>query len=278
MRMLAASVDGPQRDCLLSSYDALAPRFERHRALPDDVAIAIRTTILGVLEQSPRPRLLDLGAGTGRVGRAFVDARDDYVGIDLSLGMLREFRHRAGQDGGPMPWLAQADGQRLPFREATFDAVMLIQVFGGMPDWRRLVDETRRVLRSTGALIMGRSTAPADGVDAQMKQQLASVLGAMGHAADPNPREDVQRWLSSAAQDSTSTVAAAWNAERSPHGFLDRHRTGARFSALPAPVKDEALRKLGAWAAERFGSLDRAVTERHAFELQVFRFGPEVGR
>ena len=43
-----------------------------------------------------RARLLDLGAGTGRIGRPFVAAGDDYVGVDLSLGMLREFARRAG--------------------------------------------------------------------------------------------------------------------------------------------------------------------------------------
>ena len=41
-----------------------------------------------------RPRLLDLGAGTGRIGWPFVAAGDDYVGVDLSLGMLREFVRR----------------------------------------------------------------------------------------------------------------------------------------------------------------------------------------
>src|ERR1043166_2787883 len=147
----------------MSAYDAAAASFDRHRTLPDGAAKAIRAAILDAIDASPRPRLLDLGAGTGRIGWPFVAAGDDYVGADFSFGMLRAFMQRAARDNGRdnAPRLVQADGALLPFRDATFDAVMLIQVFGAMPGWRRLVGEARRVSR--GALGIGRGGAPAGG-------------------------------------------------------------------------------------------------------------------
>jgi SAM-dependent methyltransferase len=161
----------------------------------------------------------------------------------------------------------------LPFRDAAFDAVMLIQLFGGMRGWRQLLEEARRVLRPAGALVLGRSVVPPDGVDAQMKRRLARVLDGMGVQADgAGVREDVQRWLEANARGGTCAVAATWSAERTARGFLERHRTGARFSTLPPPVKQTALRKLSAWASEAYGSLDAAFCEPHAFELRVFRF------
>jgi predicted TPR repeat methyltransferase len=51
---------------------------------------AVRAAVLAALA-TPAPRLLELGAGTGRFGRPFVAAGDAYVGIDLSFGMLQEF-------------------------------------------------------------------------------------------------------------------------------------------------------------------------------------------
>jgi len=262
----------------MSAYDDLAPSFDRDRAFPNGVAETIRAAILAAIS-ADRPGLLDLGAGTGRIGWPFVAAGDDYVGVDLSLGMLREFMRRMGQRNGHAPRLVQADGEHLPFPDATFDAVMLMQVFGGMRGWRRLLAEARRVLRASGVLVIGRSVAPADGVDARMKQHLASLLDQMGVQVDQtNARDDVQRWLESNASGGKRMVAAAWNAERTAHGFLDRHRTGARFSALPAPVKDEALRMLAAWAAERLGPLDTVFSERHEFELRVFKFQEGTGR
>jgi SAM-dependent methyltransferase len=248
-----------------SAYDAAAPTFERHRGLPADVAEAIRAAILRAIG-TPSPRLLDLGAGTGRIGRPFVEAGDDYVGADLSFGMLRDFRRRCRAR------LVQADGERLPFADATFDAVMLIQVFGGTRGWRRVLLEARRVLRAAGALVVGRTVLPPDGVDARMKTRVATILDEMGVQRDAvNPRDDAVRLLEKAAS-GVQINAAAWNSERTPRGFIERHRTGARFSALPEPVKDEALRRLGAWAAATFGSLDAVSDERHAFELRVFRF------
>lgn len=262
---------------LTSAYDAAAPQFDRHRALPDGVTDAIRAAVLGVVEALPRPRLLDLGAGSGRIGARFVAAGDDYVGVDLSFGMLRTFTQRAGPGAGSAPCLVRSDARRLPFRDAAFDVVLLIQVFGGMSEWREVLAESRRVLRPAGALMTGRTVAPAQGVDAQMKQQLASLLDDMkAPRHGNNARDDVQRALAAAARNRTRVVAAAWSAERTPRGFLDRHRGGARFSALPQPTREEALRRLSAWAARTYGSLDTVFAERHMFELHVYRFDEVV--
>lgn len=253
----------------MSAFDSVAPTFDRHRALPDGAPEAIRAAVLNAVEGAS-PRLLDLGAGTGRIGIPFVAAGDDYVGVDLSFGMLCAFAQRGGSDRAPR--LVQADGEHLPFRDATFDAVMLIQVFGGMRGWRRLLVEARRVLRGAGVLVLGRTLAPPDGLDARMKQRLALLLDEIGAPADrTNTRQDAQGWLEQEAH-GARLVAATWTAKRTPRGFIERHRTGARFSALPAPVKEEALRRLAAWAKTAFGSLDATSTEPHGFELQLFRF------
>jgi SAM-dependent methyltransferase len=253
-------------------YDVAAPGFERHRALPGHVPDAIRATALGAVNAASRPRLLDLGAGTGRIGAAFVQAGDDYVGVDLSLGMLREFRRRAVA-AGAAPRLAQADGVRLPFRDGAFDAVLTIQVMGALDDWRPLVAEARRVLRPEGALVVGRGVMPPDGVDERMKRRLAALLrGTEAAAYHRDAHGKVLRALADEALDETRVVAATWQAERTPRAFLARQPTGARFSALPQAVKAEALRRLGEWAAAEFGSLDAAFIEPHAFELRVFRF------
>jgi SAM-dependent methyltransferase len=271
-----------------SGFDAAAAQFDHHRALPDGVPQAIRTAILGAL--APSPRLLDLGAGTGRIGHAFVGAGDDYVGVDLSLAMLRAFAARA-----QAPALAQADGEHLPFADAAFDAVLMIQVFGGMRGWRAVLGEARRVLRRDGALILGRTIAPADGLDARLRERLALILAELRDRSPHersdmrdtgsrislrssglrpsearNTREEAAQWLATQAPHETR-VAVTWTAERSARAFLERHRTGARFAALPRATQDEALARLADWAAATFGSLDAAAREQHQFELQIFQ-------
>jgi ubiquinone/menaquinone biosynthesis C-methylase UbiE len=261
----------------LSSFDAVAPSFDQHRAFPDGAADTIRAAMLGALASldsdasNTRPSLLDLGAGSGRIGWPFVAAGDEYVGVDLSGGMLRVFADRCV--GGRRAVLVQADGCALPFPAATFDAVLLVAVFGDLPDWRRLVDEARRVLRAHGSVILGRRVIPDDGIDERMKQQLDTLLPErMTRNRRRNGREEAAQYLAATASATTELVAASWHTKRSPRGFLDRHASGVRFSRLPLAVRNDALSALARWAEAKFGSLDAKIAETHRFEIQLFRF------
>jgi ubiquinone/menaquinone biosynthesis C-methylase UbiE len=250
----------------MSAYDVMAADFDRRRPLPDGVAEAVRGTILRSGVPLP-PRLLDLGAGTGRIGWPFVAAGDDYTGVDLSFGMLRVFAERC-----PAVRLARADGTHLPFPDAAFDAILLIQVLNRAEGWRKLLSETIRVLRPGGIVVAGRTVAPEDGVDAQMKDRLAAILDAMDvHPYRGKFREDAMGWLTRTLPEPEIVVAASWIADRTPRGFLERHAGGARFSVLPEQVKQEAMHRLDVWATERFGSLDTVCHENFRLELIVHR-------
>lgn len=258
---------------LMSAFDRVAPSFDKYRRLPRGVPEAIRSAVFDATKvASSHPRLLDIGCGTGRIGWPFVVAGDDYIGVDLSAGMLSEFADRANPDGGS-PRLVMADGRQLPFADAVFDLVLLIHVFGGLGDWRRLGGEARRVLRLSGSLILGRIAPPTDGIDARMKRRLDSILETLGAKLDKaNTRSEVEGTLAAEATAASRVIGATWTCERTPRGFIERHRNGARFSALPAPIKEDALRELASWATATFGSLDATFTESHLFELQIFKF------
>lgn len=234
----------------------------------------MRAAVLGALGHVERPRLLDLGAGSGRIGFSFVAAGDDYVAVDLSARMLRVFAEK--NTGGHRAQLIQADGRALPFAAAGFDAVLMIAVFGDVPDWRPLVAEARRVLRPGGVVAIGRTATPEDGLDERLKQQLDLLLAErMPYTPRKNGRKNAAAHLATTATAATSLVAASWPVERSTRQFLERHADGARFSRLPLHVREEALAELAAWAERQFGSLDAAFTEAHRFEMQLFRFGEE---
>ena len=252
---------------LTSNFDLAAATFERDRALPRGVPEAIRRAIWASTPTRSPARVLDLGAGTGRIGTAFDDASDSYVGGDDSLAMLREFRADSREAR-----LVQGRGQQLPLRAGAFDVVLLMQVLSGADDWRGLVGEACRVLAPAGTIVVGHTNGPSTGVDAQMRQRLAAILEEMGVAAHQprRARRESLGWLESSAARRMHVVAASWNAEPTPRAFLARHRTGARFSALPPEAQETALRKLSAWAQDTFGSLDTATTEEYRFELDLF--------
>jgi ubiquinone/menaquinone biosynthesis C-methylase UbiE len=255
-----------------SAYDSGAASFERQRALPGEVAQSVRAAVLRAVAHVETPRLLDLGAGSGRIGWSFVAAGDDYVAVDLSARMLQVFAEK--DTGGHQARLVQADGRALPFTEASFDAVMLVAVFGDVPDWRPLVAEARRVLRAGGVIVIGRTATPDDGIDERLKQRLDRLLAErMPYAPRKNGRRNAAQHLAETATVTTDLAPASWSVERSARQFLERHARGARFSRLPLSVREEALAELAEWAKGKFGSLDATFTETHRFEMQLFRFG-----
>ncbi len=251
------------------AFDATATSFERHRALPSQVPEAIRSAIWAAASVPTPAHVLDIGAGTGRIGRAFVDAGDFYAGVDTSLSMLREF------PSGPNPrLLAQADGRQLPFRDGAFDVILLMQVLSGASDSRSILEEARRVLRPGGSVVVGHTVSPETGIDAQMKNQLATILEEM-QVAWHRPRESRRQalaWLESSAKRHVHSVAAEWSVNTTAQEFLERHRTGARFAALAVEVQERALGKLHAWAREKFGAADVHFQEKRTFELDIFEF------
>jgi ubiquinone/menaquinone biosynthesis C-methylase UbiE len=258
----------------MSVYDIVAPSFDRYRGMPEFALEAVRTETLSAVAPLTQPRILDLGAGTGRIGLPFVAAGDDYVGVDLSLGMLRRFAERAEFRVCNLLRLVQADGQHLPFRHATFDAVMLIQIFGGLHGWRQVLAEVKRVLRPRGLVLVGHTTRPPAGIDAQLKGKLSSILDGLGiKSHQRNVRDEVMHALSAVSETDIRVVAAEWDAEPTPSRFINRHQKGALFSELPPLIKEQALYQLGEWAMKKFGSLDVDSHERHSFELRIFRFG-----
>lgn len=254
---------------MTSSFDATAPTFELHRALPEQVPGAIRTAIWSAAGLSGPARVLDIGAGTGRIGRAFVAAGDAYCGIDASLAMLQEFSLTSDNCT-----LMHADARHLPFTDGCFDAVLLMQVLSGADDWREIVTEARRVVRTGGCIAVGRSVSPESAIDSQLKRHLKRILEElqMGSFRQEQSRREALDWLSAAAADHAHRVAATWNVNVTPGAFLERHRTGARFAALLTDIQDRAINRLRGWAEKQYGSVDAEFRETRTFEVDVFKF------
>lgn len=97
--------------------------------------------------------ILEIAAGTGVLTRALAEGLTDRVSIvatDLNQAMLDQAA--AIGTARPVEW-RQADAMRLPFADATFDAV--ICQFGAMffPDRAVAYAEARRVLRPGGQFV-----------------------------------------------------------------------------------------------------------------------------
>lgn len=134
-------------------YDEVAPRFEALEALPEWLGVRrLRGRLLG----RARGRVLEVAVGTGR-DLPHYPAGCAVTGIDLSRGMLEEARRRAagsGRDPQAARPLAQADTERLPFRDGTFDTVVDALTLCTYPDPARALGEMARVCRPDGRILL----------------------------------------------------------------------------------------------------------------------------
>jgi len=126
-----------------SRFDALHGRFKAV-VEPDDYRLR---GVIDALGPVAGLRVLDLGCGKGRFARELQDGGARVVGIDLSSAMLAEARGINRVRGSV---------RRLPFRSASFDAVLAVEVFEHLEPraWSEAIGEARRALAPGGSLVV----------------------------------------------------------------------------------------------------------------------------
>jgi ubiquinone/menaquinone biosynthesis C-methylase UbiE len=128
---------------LLPDYAHQAERYDETRAASPSVLEQLRHA----LEGAPGRRLVDIGGGTGNYARALLQEGWEPVVVDRSVAMLA----RAAAKGLET---VEADAQRLPFEDASFDAAMMISMLHHVEDRGAALAEARRVLRPRGRLVL----------------------------------------------------------------------------------------------------------------------------
>lgn len=100
---------------------------------------------------SPDARILDCGCGYGRtLAQLQLAGYHNLTGLDFSEGMLRRCRSEI-----PDTAVVRNDGQSLPFKTHSVDAVLLFAVLTCIPvddEQRALMFEVERILRPNGLL------------------------------------------------------------------------------------------------------------------------------
>ena len=142
-------------------------------------------------------RVLDVGCGDGRHIVEAVRRGSFAVGVDYDAAELRKARERIGDEYVD---LVVADASRLPFRDATFDAVICTETLEHLPDDDGALSEIARLLGGGGILLgavpshftetlywrlsRGYWNTPGGHVRIYRPRTLASSLAANGLAMD----------------------------------------------------------------------------------------------
>jgi predicted TPR repeat methyltransferase len=147
-------------------FDQYAPRFDKtlvqdldYRG-PEVLLKAVLTARHAAKLPAHFKRAIDLGCGTGLAAREFASLVDEFVGIDLSPGMIERARATglyARLDVNDMLQGLRAED------EASANLVMAADAFVYVPELEALLRQTARVLTSPGLLAFTVETHPGAG-------------------------------------------------------------------------------------------------------------------
>ena len=134
---------------LKHSYSLLAPFYD---LVISRATHPLRKKSFQLLDSltSKNNKILLAGIGTG-LDIPFLPAERDYFGIDLTPAMLRKAKKNARDKTVN---LQVGDVMRMPYRDNSFDAVVMHLIVAVVPDPTRALLEAQRVLKENGHLII----------------------------------------------------------------------------------------------------------------------------
>ncbi len=129
-------------------FDEVAPRYDlTNTVLSLGQDRGWRAAVTDALQLRKGERVLDLAAGTATSSAALAASGATVVGCDFSLGMLA---HGKGK-GVP---LVAGDALKLPFADASFDAVTISFGLRNTADAHVALTEMRRVTKLGGRIVV----------------------------------------------------------------------------------------------------------------------------
>lgn len=233
-----------ERRILSSSFGAAALAYAEHR--PDYAPAAIRWA----LDPAPGRRVLDLGAGTGKLTAALSASGADVVAVEPDPAMLTELR-RALPTVKALPGSAEA----IPLPDASVDAVLA----GNALHWFDMAvagPEMARVL-TAGGILAGLWNVMDDRAD------WVAGLERVGGSAVIGPRDTLGSWRAATAglhRSDNGPVARFGAPEQAEFPHRQRRTadtlvatlaTRAGVLTMPEPEREATLARIRAFLAGR---------------------------
>jgi len=217
------------------SFERVAAEYERWR--PEYPAEAIRWAArqLG-LEQGAR--VLDLGAGTGKLTRGLVTLGFAAVAVEPGSAMLAELRRAV-----PAAEAHEAPAEAIPLPDASADAAFAGQAYHWF-DRERALPELHRVLRpESGFALLWNWWDERD----PLQRELGELIGYAGHEPYREEERPGEPWFAEVGRTVVETVE-----ESSPDELVGHLATASGFLVADTADREQSLRAVRE-LAERYG-------------------------
>lgn len=256
-------------------FDDQAAVFDERAGLPASYCPLIARRVIEIAGLLSGELIIEVGPGTGQIGQWF-KGRARYVGLDLSAGMLREFKELSGGNQDESLLILTDANARWPLADKVARAVFSSRAVH-LLDQQHVCAEVFRVAAPAGAMfVIGRVERAPDNIRARMAREMNERLrrrGFEGRRGEQQKRRLFDLFRRRGAEILEPVAVAGWSVSGSPRQSLASWRSHAGLGglAVPAAIRDEILNELEAWAAEVFGGLDRQFASEETYVLSPLR-------
>jgi ubiquinone/menaquinone biosynthesis C-methylase UbiE len=219
-------------------------------------------------------RILEVGAGTGRISRPLSERGVRVCGVDIAPRMLARLREQLGPRHLP-PDLALGDATRLPLASDSFRAVLVFNVLHLVSSLDEAVGELRRVLAPGGVVFRGVEEAVGESLwDASMAKW-NELMAARDFSHRAGLRAKEMRGVLRAAGGSCRVETVAEHEEpQRPSETVNRirKRIDSWTWELPDGLFADCLKEYEQWASRHYEDMEGELTQRTSYGLEVWSF------
>jgi ubiquinone/menaquinone biosynthesis C-methylase UbiE len=150
------------------SVPPLAQVFDEVAGMYEDSRPSYPQAALDLLNVGPGRRVLDLGAGTGKLTRLLAGTGAEVTAVEPLDAMRAKL-----EEAVPSAEAHAGTAERIPLADATFDVVTVAQAFHWFDPDRALPEIARVLVDGGGLAVMWNAWDPTDPIGAQILQVLA---------------------------------------------------------------------------------------------------------
>ncbi len=253
------------------SFDDQAVQYNKRTGFSKSLCLSVANAVYSLTSELTLRRVVEIGCGTGQIGSELHQISDTYVGLDVSEGMLNEFRQHYPYLNEAIRW---ADGRNAwPVETNSTNIVFSSRALHWL-DIDHAVKESYRVgYDGLAYLIVGRIERSKGSLQRKLRKQLHGLL--LDNGLEPRDGQQHLKRLRAKLVNNKATVlepviASAWQdsvkLEKLIGNWSDKE--GLAGTLLPVELKNSILKELKQWAKQ---NLDETEVTQHSYTLYGFK-------
>ena len=256
---------------LQASFDKQAKVFDKRAGISDQDCQSIVDNLAHFYKQTNQNNWLEIGTGTGQIGHWALRQTEKYIGMDISEKMLDEFKGRVDTNkqinlfmvDANNQWPVESQSVSLTFSSRTIHLLSPNHVF----------NEIKRVHQGGYFLIgrLGRDTP--DNIKDTMRAKMREILGSLGkdsRRGEQNRKQLLDLFCEKGAKKIRPIIVTSWLEKFSPQRSIDSwsNKDGLAGQDVDHTIKKECMKRLRAWAENRYGSVNYEETLKQMYIIE----------